>query len=78
MNITVCIGSSCHIKGAREVVEKLQDLISDNGLDDKIELGGTLCTGNCQLGVSVTVDGKVFSVTPESVSEFFTANVLNK
>ena len=26
MKITVCIGSSCHIKGSRQVVEQLQDL----------------------------------------------------
>ena len=78
LNITVCIGSSCHIKGAREVVEKLQDLISENGLEDKIELQGSLCTGNCRLGVAVTVDGKVFSVTPEGVFEFFNENILNK
>lgn len=39
MKITVCIGSSCHLKGSREVVEGLQKLIADNGLKDKIELG---------------------------------------
>ena len=27
MKVTVCIGSSCHIKGARFVVEKLQTCI---------------------------------------------------
>ena len=27
MKITVCIGSSCHIKGSRQVVEQLQELI---------------------------------------------------
>lgn len=55
MKITVCIGSSCHIKGSRSVVEQLQYLISENGLGDKIELGGTFCMGNCQKGVCVNV-----------------------
>ena len=27
MKITVCIGSSCHIKGSRQVVEQLQYLV---------------------------------------------------
>ncbi len=75
MKITVCIGSSCHIKGSRNVVEQLQKLIADNDLTDKIELSGTFCMGNCQQGVCVTVDGKFFSVTPDTVVEFFENNV---
>lgn len=76
MNNTVCIGSSCHIKGSRQVVEGLQNLIVDNNLADKIELGGTFCMGKCQQGVCVQLDDEFFSVTPENVEEFFTQNVL--
>lgn len=54
MKVTVCIGSSCHIKGSRQVVEQLQYLISENNLGDKVELGGTFCLGRCQEGVCVT------------------------
>ena len=78
LKITVCIGSSCHIKGSRQVVEQLQYLISENGLGEKIELGGTFCMGKCQQGVCVTVDDTFYSVTPESVDEFFTKNVLSR
>ena len=45
LKITVCIGSSCHIKGSRQVVEQLQYLIAENKLGDKVELGGTFCMG---------------------------------
>ena len=76
MNITVCIGSSCHIKGSRQVVDRLQKLISDNNMSDKIELGGRFCIGKCQQGVCVTLDDSFFSVTPESVDNFFNENVL--
>ena len=41
MKVTVCIGSSCHIKGSRQVVTQLQYLIEQNHLGDKVELGGT-------------------------------------
>ena len=78
MKITVCIGSSCHIKGSRQVVEQLQYLISENKLGDKIELGGTFCMGQCQQGVCVTVDDDFYSVTHDSVNEFFKENVLEK
>ena len=76
LKITVCIGSSCHIKGSRQVVEQLQSLIAENGLENKIELAGTFCMGKCQQGVCVTVDDSFYSVTPESVKEFFNKEVL--
>ncbi len=78
MKITVCIGSSCHIKGSRQVVEQLQYLIHENGLSDKVELGGTFCMGKCQQGVCVTVDDKFFSVSPDTVKDFFNENILAK
>jgi NADH:ubiquinone oxidoreductase subunit E len=78
MKITVCIGSSCHIKGSRQVVEQLQNLIAANDLGNKVELAGTFCMGNCQKGVCVTADGEFYSVTPETVDEFFATTVLAK
>lgn len=78
MKITVCIGSSCHLKGSRSVVEELQYLIAKNNLQDKIDLGGTFCMGECQKGVCVKVDDKFCSVSPEEVSKFFDEEVLAK
>ena len=76
MKITVCIGSACHLKHSREVVEKLQKLIADNGLKDKVELAGTFCMGRCETGVSVTLDDRYYSLSPETTEEFFRAEVL--
>ncbi|MCI6094380.1 MAG: (2Fe-2S) ferredoxin domain-containing protein [Christensenellales bacterium] len=78
MKICVCIGSSCHIKGSRQVVKQLQELINANNLGDKVELSGTFCIGRCQEGVCVTVDGEFFSVSPESATEFFNKNILTR
>jgi len=78
VKVTVCIGSSCHLKGSRQVVGKLQELISSENLKDKVELGGTFCMGNCQQGVCVTVDGELFSVSPENAEEFFVNKVKTK
>ena len=78
MKITVCIGSSCHIKGSRQVVEQLQYLIAENNLGDKVELGGTFCMGECQKGVCVTINDEFYSVTPDTVNEFFEENVKGK
>lgn len=78
MKITVCIGSSCHIKGSREVVEGLQKLIKDNNLSEKIELCGTFCLGRCQEGVCVKLDEDFHSVSPQTLNSFFKNEILPK
>lgn len=78
MKVTVCIGSSCHVKGSRQVVEKLQSLISENNLGDKVELAGTFCLGHCQEGVCVSIDDAFFSVSPDTVEDFFANNIRAK
>ena len=78
MKVTVCIGSSCHIKGSRQVVEQLQRLIHENDLGDRVELAGTFCLGQCQDGVCVTVDGDFHSVTPDTAEAFFLQHIQAK
>ncbi len=76
MKIMVCIGSSCHLKGSRQVVEGLQALIAGRGLKDRIELAGTFCMGLCQTGVNVRIGEEVFSVQPDGVESFFDREVM--
>ncbi len=76
--VTICIGSSCHLKGSRQIVEEFQYLVKEHNLQDKVELGGTFCMGNCVNGVSVTVDGELYSVKPETAKEFFEKEILAK
>ena len=78
MKVTVCIGSSCHVKGSRQVVEQLRQLISDHNLGDKVELAGTFCMGQCQQGVCVTVDGDFPSVSPDTAQAFFEEHIKAK
>ncbi len=78
IKITVCIGSSCHIKGSRQIVEQLQYLIAKNNVGDRVELSGTFCMGKCQCGVCVKVNDKLFSLSPEEVTSFFEKEVLGK
>ena len=78
MKITVCVGSSCHLKGSHQVVERLQELITKKNLKDQVELLGTFCIGKCQLGVCVTVDDEFHSVSPDNVDAFFETVVLKK
>ena len=76
MKVTICIGSSCHLKGSRPIIEQMQDLVNEHNLQDKVELSGAFCMQNCVNGVSVTVDGELFSVKPETVKDFFETQIL--
>lgn len=78
MKVTICIGSSCHLKGSRKIVEQLQNLVAENNLTDKVELAGTFCIGNCVNGVNVLIDDKQYSLTPEITDEFFKNEILTK
>ncbi|MDD5935128.1 MAG: NAD(P)H-dependent oxidoreductase subunit E [Clostridiales bacterium] len=78
MIISICVGSSCHLKGSREIITKLESLIQEHQLKDKVELNGSFCMGNCVKGVCVTVDNTLFSVRPDTTEEFFENEVLRR
>ena len=78
MKLTVCIGSSCHLKGAREVVEGIQQQVAERKLEDRISLTGAFCMGNCVRGVSVKIDDELFSVKPDTVQTFFENEVMSR
>lgn len=78
MQINVCIGSACHLKGSYNIITSLQEILEEQDLGDQIELKAVFCLGNCQNGVSVQIDDRpeLFSVTPKTVQEFFDRSVL--
>ena len=79
MLVQICIGSSCHIKGAPEIVDLLQKSVAENGLEDEITLTGSFCTGKCNReGVTITVDDEVYTgITRDNFREFFQTRVLD-
>ncbi len=80
IELAVCVGSSCHLKGSREVISALKEEISSRGLEGKVELKAAFCLGQCgHDGVSVSVDGKIVpGLTPEKVPSFLEEEVLPK
>ena len=78
MTITICNGSSCHLKGSRTIIQKLEEMITERQLNDKIELNGSFCMGECSNGVCVKINDELFSVAPETVNTFFENEVLRR
>lgn len=65
--MTVCVGSSCHIKGAREVIERFNRLLEERGLQDRVELKGSFCMERCGEGINWQIDQQ--PLTSGSVEE---------
>ena len=57
--IEICVGSSCFVKGSNELVELLKKYLDENDLNDKVQLKGSFCMGQCARGLGVRVNGKL-------------------
>ena len=76
--IQVCVGSSCHLKGAPQIVELLQRRIAEEKLEDEIVLTGSFCTGKCnRVGVTITVNDDIYpGITVENFNEFWNDKIM--
>ena len=67
VTVTVCVGSSCHIKGAREVIGCFHDLLRRHDLGGRVELKGSFCMERCGEGVNWRIGDE--PVTSANVAE---------
>ncbi len=79
MNIFVCVGSSCHLRGSAKIVELIKDAVKENNLEDKIKLSGAFCLGKCTEGVSIKIDDEIIcGVSPDNFDDISKKHVLDK
>ena len=78
ITVTVCVGSSCHIKGAHEVIKKFDQIIRERKLQDDVLLKGSFCMDHCaDEGVSIKIDDEFHSVKNSAALELFQQEVLD-
>jgi NADH-quinone oxidoreductase subunit G len=72
VKVTVCVGSSCHIKGARAVITRFDEILKEEGLDAKVELKGSFCMERCGEGINWMIDEELLTSTTvdEAVRKF--------
>ena len=80
VSINVCIGSACHLKGSYDLISDLQEIISDNNCEDKVEVKAAFCLGQCSQAISVKFDDddKIFQLEPKDAKDFFNNEVLKR
>ena len=77
ITVTVCVGSSCHIKGAREMISRFNEFLSKEGLQDKVELKGSFCMEQCGEGINWKINDEILSSTSvEEGAEVFRKKVI--
>lgn len=78
MIVSICVGSSCHIKGSQKIVELMKNEVEKNNIGDVVTLCGTFCQGKCNnQGVTVQIDDTVHTgVTEANFENFFKDQIL--
>jgi NADH:ubiquinone oxidoreductase subunit E len=79
LDIYICVGSSCHLKGSFQIITCFQKLIKDNHLENQVELKASFCMGHCTTGVCVKI-GEVFygDVAIVNAESFFNEKVIKE
>jgi NADH:ubiquinone oxidoreductase subunit E len=79
LTITVCVGSSCHVRGARDIIQRYGKLIAERKLGDRVQLKGSFCMDRCTEGVNMEIDGEPLSAkTLQEAERIFEEKVLAK
>ena len=79
MNIYVCVGSSCHLKGSYQIIELMKKALEDNGLTDQVNLSAAFCLGKCTHGVTIKVDDEIVTgLHRDNFDDIFAGSVLAK
>ena len=76
-DLFLCMGSACHQEGAFWVRQALDALIASHGLQDTVELKGSLCLGPCKDRIVIRVgDQLVLRVNPDNVEQKFRDEIM--
>ena len=68
--VVVCMGSACFSRGNVRTVEVIQDYLRERGLEDAIQVTGTLCQNHCRQGPNLTIGGEcVCGVSPGTLPD---------
>lgn len=59
IKISVCVGSSCHLKGSYQTIDLLKQYIESHPFKSSIELRAAFCLGHCTDGISIKINDEI-------------------
>ncbi len=59
LNLTICFGTSCFLRGSQQLYTQLMDYVREQGIEDITRFTASFCTEHCKKGPVLTVNGKV-------------------
>lgn len=59
VEVKVCVGSSCHMKGSYQVIKTFGELSAAEGLSEQVVLKASFCMGHCLSGICCEIDGEL-------------------
>ena len=63
IKVTVCVGSSCHVRGSRAVLKRFAEIIEAEDLGDEVVLVGSFCMERCGEGMNWKFNDEEFTST---------------
>lgn len=79
LQVSICVGSSCHLKGSYQIIQIFQELIKKNKLENKVELKASFCLGRCTKGVAVKVEDRfIDELTISNAEDKFEEYILRR
>jgi len=69
LDVGVCIGTNCYIKGSWRLLEGLAAELKRRGLLERCRVKARFCTGQCQDGPNITIGRRIISaVDPDDAA----------
>lgn len=79
IELKICMGTACHLRGSREVIERLQELITLHNIKEQVDMSGKFCLGKCEnTGVSISVNDDAFDLSACDTDDFFEKEILGR
>ncbi len=77
--LRICVGTSCHLNGANNIVMSFRHLIEEFGLHDKVEMSAMFCAKTCaNENVAVFFNDEAYRLQPSEARQFFIETIIPK
>jgi len=75
VKVGVCLGTNCYLKGSQHVLNAVLRHTDEKGLENRLDVRASFCFERCEHGPNASIDGAVYTCTPESIIEILNERI---